>query len=735
MSSRRRFPTHPDAMQRGGHSIPARSVLIHMSSLVGTVSSDGMLSVDKSDLIYRETGGGRRLYFGYVKYRGESDQTKGDNVIYRTNDGWTVRTHGTQYVIEDDSQLLLDKYAANGRLVSRTESAYYDLTKPGFPKTGTKEKYFIPLEERDDYVKADEVVYDGATWMIRPRGSQIPGVANYVVLDDVNILRIPLNPSPGITYLFNKDGSYIELRDFHNVASMDLGDYDVLMGKNSFSYNQKGLELALRLFLKKAKTQKEGAMRTIPAGLTMESALSAFHVAENAVQTLVDEWYSEHRPTYGSQLSDAVEALRDAVRYLDLLSAKPIRIDQSELPLTVRMPLGNKKNFAEYGRLARRLAAPTDLDSMTMQEFNVACSSLRQQSIKVPRLDPIVFHEQLVLFLQRYEEVFAADKAVIMGSAAAYLLQTSGRANIEIAETPVPNDVDVWFYNNDNGTISGHDAPWLRLNMFEELAKDGWDIEDWQRPFSTKISRNIRTITTLAHSDYGFKLQFIGIVVDPHVMSNEFDLSVAKVIYNPAIIKIRNRDVFVGFRQTEPDVIRDVNNKRAVFLERSWDIENIPGAGAGITLTKRSISRLVKYTAKGYKIEASPNSKFTTADLAHMMNKMKSEITRPEDKTEYEGFYYYEFPRAIAGFFSELIDTLTSTIVRVPTIVSNNRETRVTLKYRKEIYYASYSYNIGKLGAIISEYGHLLGISKVVPNAELGLRKEWTNPVLRNDIA
>ena len=380
------------------------------------------------------------------------------------------------------------------------------LTTPGFPKTYTEEKYFIPLEERDDYVKADEVVYDGATWMIRPRGSQIPGVANYVVLDDVNILRIPLNPSPGITYLFNKDGIYIELRDFHNVASMVLGDYDVLTevqrGENSFSYNQKGLELALRLFLKKAKTQKEGAMMAIPPGLTMESALSAFHVAENAVQALVDEQNDAGRkPMYTTRVSDAIGALRDAVMYLDLLSAKPVRIDQSELPLTVRMPLGNKKNWVEYESLARRLAVPADLDSMAMQEFNVACSSLYQRSIDIPPLDPIVFHEQLILFLQRYEGVFAADKAVLMGSAAAYLLQTNGRTNVEIAEVSVPNDVDIWFYNNDSGTISSHDAPWLGLNMFEELRKERWTVESWQRPFSTKISRNIRTITTLAHPD------------------------------------------------------------------------------------------------------------------------------------------------------------------------------------------------------------------------------------------
>ncbi len=722
------------------------STVITMLSHVGNVSGDGEVRISNTTSIQvladRSSTAWRNFVFRYAGYIADdamNPSTGGENLLYATSQGWTFWRNRVQYIILDDSRQLLDKYGGVGRLVSRVNNSYWDLTLNPPAKFRTKEKYFIPREEYVDVIIADSVVFDNYRWItntpylgIEDLDNMIKvfdhfGFVNLVVFDTDNVFRLPLEAKTEAVYVFVSDYKALEI-----TRDDQLDDIQIPEPEENFfltySKTSSAIEVLLRLFLNSAKIELDSIRDKI---LVNESAGKIRADREMALLN------------YTNDPSDANKKNLNAIeRKLRLLRILRPLIEQSGIPTTLRIAIRNYGNVERAGMskvlmTAKKPLALEEIDVVGVDIDKLSSRSLYafpsvSKPLTLPVLSQDAFHEQIVLFVQRYEEIMATNKAVIMGSAAAYLLTTKLKPET-IQTAHLPNDVDIWFYDkNDFSESQAYISPEKREPLLKELLADDWKIESFTRPFSDKISKNIRSITQLSKLGYAFKLQVIGIVVDPHVMVDEFDLSVAKVIYNPMIVKtkvnaFREQEIVVGFKQTERDVIDDVLKKRAVFLERTWDIEAKGTASAGLTLTKRSISRLVKYVNKGYQIVASPKSRFTTAELdAYIAEEIrakndKTRIGRDRDNDEYEGFYYIEFPAKIADFFGELINIVFEdyTSENVPYVSYQTKQLLILQVALKDL---------------IKKHGDLLGISILYPNSEINLRTEWTTPILRNDL-
>jgi hypothetical protein len=172
----------------------------------------------------------------------------------------------------------------------------------------------------------------------------------------------------------------------------------------------------------------------------------------------------------------------------------------------------------------------------------------------------------------------------------------------------------------------------------------GWISKKSFNPIGNNISKEIRNVTELRHPNYEFSIQLIAISCGFLEMSDQFDHTTAKGIWNP---KPHSDGRIIGFRNTHPNVINDIRSKTSHFNERPFDlvVKTDSHGRNRTTLCMRAISRLQKYQAKGFTIRADPNSNFSTSQLVQLMNdKAEQDELRRQEKIqdlEISGFYTY----------------------------------------------------------------------------------------------
>lgn len=225
-----------------------------------------------------------------------------------------------------------------------------------------------------------------------------------------------------------------------------------------------------------------------------------------------------------------------------------------------------------------------------------------------------VFSDSFQLFVRNYEEDIERINGRIMGSTPAFLINNSISA---------PNDVDLWLYRKD------------RFQKIETkfLGKEWYQTSQY-RPVGTNISPNILQVETYKSEMYPFTLQIIYIDIEYDDMLKQFDLDVAKGMWTPS----------KGIGATNDIIRQNILSKTATFNPRPWDFQT--GDDGVLTLTYRSISRLIKYKNKGFKIVG--GSVYTTKQLDEFMNsvyKKDCEYSKSiinECIVHREGFYMYD---------------------------------------------------------------------------------------------
>lgn len=294
-----------------------------------------------------------------------------------------------------------------------------------------------------------------------------------------------------------------------------------------------------------------------------------------------------------------------------------------------------------------------------------------------------IAHEELILLRNDLSDTLYNHKAVIMGSAVAFMINPS---------IVKPNDVDVW--------VRGVDPVSTQLKygyhpLVLELKSYGWVVGETfaGTKNSQRMSPDILKVYSLSHPKWSYKVQVVEIAVGFEEMAAQFDMTVSMGIWNPAK---HSKEGFIGFRNTRQDVIDDILGKRAVFCERRWDItiyQGNPGEPQRIVLTNRARDRLIKYIEKGFTIVVSDQSSFTQDELdRNIRERVEENINRAvsEDET---GFYCCTSPERHLPFLREL--------QRVTTLYKYGKNKKGEDGFTR---------NAGDLFKFVSTNGHLLDI-------------------------
>jgi hypothetical protein len=236
-------------------------------------------------------------------------------------------------------------------------------------------------------------------------------------------------------------------------------------------------------------------------------------------------------------------------------------------------------------------------------------------------------------FCQKYKNDIAAAGGVIMGSASTFMIQYPN------GPKSTPNDIDIWIPN-------------IRANKIELLKAfrtSGWSEKIAYSPRGKSISPNIRHTYIFTSKDYDFEIQIICIDIPFTEMSEQFDLTCIKSIWNPAM---KSDDQRYNFDFTTPNTITDINANCGTYLERPWDLTIEDGT---TILTKRAVSRIRKYLSKGFDIKIDAKSRFTIDSVREQIIAMDIYDTNKE----FSGFYIIdveEYDKSYQEVFKMIMD-------------------------------------------------------------------------------